>query len=119
MPLKEDVRAKICIDISAPHYPLANFVGWVESSLASPTREGNRKILRYLTEIQNELNSDAQEWREAEADSPVQQKEILEHRARSTRWCFYCAQVRAYYEGICGPITPTLSVVAFQPRVAN
>lgn len=86
MPSTEDIKAKLCLNIDTPEYPLEHFLKWIE-------REHNKEVLRQLEQVQRELYQDVRIWQEAEAfgnASPA--------RRQANRWCLYCAQVRAYYQ---------------------
>ncbi len=90
MPSKEEIKAKLCINSTSLDYPLENFLEWVE-------QQHYREVLRHLEQIQQELYADERTWREASAHGNVSKAQ-----AQASRWCFYCAQLRAYYEGVLG-----------------
>lgn len=88
MSLKQAVKAKICLDVMTPGYPLQEFVEWAEGI------EKN-VLLHYLDEIQCELEG---ELLLAVSDYPI--KEQGSFQTRHSYWCSYCAQVRKYYQAI-------------------
>jgi hypothetical protein len=88
MPSTEDIKAKICLDITNPEYPLRQFLEWME-------HEQRKEVLRELEKVQRELDEDVSVWRQAAAYGNVS-KELN----RANRWCLYCAQLRAYYQAV-------------------
>jgi hypothetical protein len=88
MPSTEDIKAKICTETTSPNYPLGTLVDWAE-------REHHREMLRHLRQIQMELYEEEQAWVEAAAFGNVSTA-----KARASRWSFYCAQAKAYYQAI-------------------
>lgn len=84
MSAKEILKAKICIDSLEPNFPLREFAEWADMF----DKQG---VLLLLDEIQNELNTQKQEYHQNISDP---------HFTLQGYWCFYCAQVRAYYRSI-------------------
>lgn len=87
MPTKEEIKAKLCIDSTTSHYPLMDFVDWIE-------QQQNQEILQHLVHLQHELQAEDRAWRKAALHRTT------EENVKVSRWCFYCAQVKAYYEGL-------------------
>jgi hypothetical protein len=88
MPSTEDIKAKICTETTSPNYPLGTLVDWAE-------QEHHREMLQHLRQIQMELYEEEQAWTEAAAFGNVSTA-----KARASRWSFYCAQAKAYYQAI-------------------
>jgi hypothetical protein len=87
MPSTEDIRAKICIESTSPNYPLSTLVDWAE-------REHHREMLRHLRQIQLELYEEEQVWSQAAFG------DVSTALERTSRWSFYCAQAKSYYQAI-------------------
>ena len=85
---KDEIKAKLSISTLTPNYPIGSFVDWVE-------RQYNREVLQLLEEVQRELYTEERAWQKAAAHGKVS-----EEVARIGHWCFYCAQVRAYYQAV-------------------
>lgn len=88
MPLKQTIKAKICLVAMTPNYPLQEFVEWAEGI-------DKTVLLDYLEHIQRELEG---ELLLAVSDNPIKEQEA--YQTQHSYWCLYCAQVRKYYQAI-------------------
>lgn len=84
MSTKEILKAKICINKVEPNFPLRELLEWAELF-------DNQQVLNLLDEIQLELDAQEQQIRNNISDPCC---------TLQGYWCFYCAQVRAYYRSI-------------------
>lgn len=87
MPSKEEIKRKLCIDSHSPSYPLREFNEWLE-------QQHYQEVLRHLEQIQQELHAEDHAWRRANTHTTTEEK------VKVSRWLFYCAQVKAYYQGL-------------------
>ncbi len=84
MSTKEILKEKICINKLEPNFPLRELLEWAELF-------DKQQVLRLLDEIQNELDAQEKQIRNNVSDHGCTLQKY---------WCFYCAQVRAYYRSI-------------------
>jgi len=88
MPLKQTIKAKICLPAITPNYPLREFVSWAENI-------DKHVLLHYLEDIEQELEEEQISLTQCQSNSDKSIDPILQGY-----WRLYCAQVKKYYSAI-------------------
>lgn len=88
MSVRQTIKAKICLSVMTPKYPLWEFVAWAEDI-------DRNVLLRYLEDIQRELD---EELLLAVLGNSI--KEPGSYQPLHSYWCLYCVQIRKYYQAI-------------------
>lgn len=88
---KRAMKSKICLVDLTPHYPIDEFIGWVE-------QENIRceLVAVLLATIQTELDTEEIILRRSCQLIP----DNLSHLKLHSQWQYYCSQLRAYYKAL-------------------